>query len=61
MRHHLRLVTTLAFALVAYGVLVVALRWISQPSDRSLYSGIALLFALLVVVPVAFQQIWRNL
>jgi hypothetical protein len=61
MRHHLRLVAIFAVACVAYGLLIVAFRWMSQPSDRALYSGIALIFLLLLVVPLAIRTIWRKL
>jgi hypothetical protein len=61
MRHHLRLVIVLAVVMVAYALLVQALRLMSQPSDRSLYAGIALIFGLILLVPAIVQTIWRKL
>jgi hypothetical protein len=61
MRHHLRLVLSLAVAVVSYGVLIAAFRWMSQPSDRAFYGGIAVVFLLLLVVPLVIQAIWRKL
>jgi hypothetical protein len=61
MRHHVRLVAILAVALLAYGVLIQALRLMSQPSDRALYTGIAIIFVLLISVPAIVQAIWRRL
>jgi heme/copper-type cytochrome/quinol oxidase subunit 4 len=61
MRHHLRLVAIMAVGLIAYSVLIVALRLMSQPSDRALYGGIAVVFALLISVPAIVQAIWRRL
>jgi heme/copper-type cytochrome/quinol oxidase subunit 4 len=61
MRHHLRFVAILAIALIAYVVLIQAFHLMSQPSDRALYSGIAIIFALLLSVPALVQAIWRRL
>jgi hypothetical protein len=61
MRHHLRLIAILAVALLAYLVLIQALRLMSQPSDPALYSGIAIIFGLLILVPAIVQAIWRRL
>ena len=61
MRHHLRLVAILAVALAAYGVLLQAFHLMSQPSDRALYAGIAIIFGLLLLVPFIVQAIWRRL
>ena len=61
MRHHLRFVAILAVALIAYGVLIQALHWMSLPSDRAWYSGIAVILGLLLLVPIAVREIWRRL
>jgi heme/copper-type cytochrome/quinol oxidase subunit 4 len=61
MRHHLRMVAVLAVATVVYGVLIFALRMMSQPSDRAWYGGIALIFGLLLFVPLVVREIWRRL
>jgi len=61
MRHHLRFIAILAVALIAYGVLIRALHWMSQPSDRAWYSGIAVILCLLLLVPIAVREIWRRL
>jgi hypothetical protein len=60
MRLHLRLVAILVVGVIAYGVLVQAFRLISAPSDRALYGGIAVLFALLLAVPAVVREIWRK-
>ena len=61
MRHHLRFVAVLAVALVAYGVLIQALRWMSQPSDGAWYGGIAIILGLFLLVPILLREIWRRL
>jgi hypothetical protein len=61
MRCHLRSVAILAVGLVAYAVLIQALRWMSQASDRAWYGGIAVIFCLLLFVPLVVRAIWRTL
>jgi heme/copper-type cytochrome/quinol oxidase subunit 4 len=61
MRHHLRLVAVLVVAVLAYGVLIRAFNLMSQPSDRALYAGVALIFGLILLVPAIVQAIWRKL
>jgi len=61
MRHHFRLLAILAVCLVAYAVLLVAFHWINQPRDSAVVAGIAVILALLVVVPLAVRTIWRML
>lgn len=61
MRRHFRLVAILALCLAAYGVLIGAFRWMSQPRDTAVLGGIGVIFALLVVVPIVVRAIWRNL
>ena len=61
MRHHFRLLAILAVCLVAYAVLLVAFHWINQPRDSAVVGGIAVILALLVVVPLAVRTIWRML
>jgi heme/copper-type cytochrome/quinol oxidase subunit 4 len=61
MRHHLRIVAVLAVALVTYGVLIQALHWMSQPSDRAWYGGIAIILGLFLLVPILVREIWRRL
>ncbi|HZR58952.1 MAG TPA: hypothetical protein VFA74_18940 [Terriglobales bacterium] len=61
MRHHLRVVAILAVGLICYGVLIRAFQLISAPSDRALYAGIAVIFGLLLSVPVIVRTIWRKL
>jgi len=61
MRHHFRVVAVLAVALTAYGVLIHALHWMSQPSDRAWYSGIAMILGLFLLVPILVREIWRRL
>jgi hypothetical protein len=61
MRHHLRAVVIFAAGLVTYGLLIMALRLMSQPSDLSLYSGIGLILGLMLLFPLLVRTIWRKL
>lgn len=61
MRHHFRVVAILAVCLVAYGALIVAFRWISEPRDSAVLGGLGLILAWLLIVPVVVRTIWRNL
>ncbi len=61
MRHHFRLMAILAVCLVAYGALIAAFRWLSQPRDSAVAAGIGLILALLLVVPLVVRTIWRRL
>jgi heme/copper-type cytochrome/quinol oxidase subunit 4 len=61
MRSHVRMVAVLAVALIAYGVLIHAFHLMSQPSDRGWYSGIAVIFGLILLVPIVVREIWRRL
>lgn len=55
-----RCVLTVACLLVGYALMLWGFRLMNLPSDRSLYSGLAVVLALLVVVPVAVRAIWRR-
>ena len=61
MRHHFRLVATLLVCLAAYAMLLGAFHYLNQPRDVSVIGGIVLIFALLLIVPVAVRTIWRKL
>jgi len=61
MRFHVRLVAVLAVSLIAYGVLIRAFHWMNQPSDRAWYGGVAVIFGLLLLVPILVRAIWRVL
>ena len=61
MRHHLRLMATLAVCLAAYIVLLAAFRLLNAPRDVAVYGGVAVVFLLLAIVPVALNTIWRRL
>jgi hypothetical protein len=61
MRFHLRFIAILGVGLVTYAVLIQAFRLISTPSDRALYSGIAIILGLALLVPVVVRTIWRRL
>jgi heme/copper-type cytochrome/quinol oxidase subunit 4 len=54
------MVAILAVGVVAYVLLIRAFSLMNQASDRSLYSGIALIFGLLLLVPFAVRAIWRQ-
>jgi len=55
-----RCVLTLALVCGAYALLLWGFRLMNLPSDRSLYSGLAVVLLLLVLVPVAVRAIWRR-
>jgi len=61
MRHHLRLMATLAVCVVAYIVLLGAFRLLNAPRNAALMEGVALTFILLVIVPAIVSTIWRRL
>ena len=61
MRCHLRMVAVLAVGLIAYAALIQALHLMSQASDRALYSGISVIFGLILLVPLVVREIWRRL
>ncbi len=61
MRIHLRIVAVLAVSLIAYAVLIHAFHLLNQPSDRGWYGGIAVIFALILLFPIAVRAIWRVL
>lgn len=61
MRHHFRLVAILAVCLCAYGVLLSAFRFLNQPSNSSVFAGLALILVLLLLVPIVVRTIWRRL
>jgi hypothetical protein len=60
-RWHLRMVAVLAVGLIAYAALIQAFHWMNQASDRALYSGIAVIFGLILLVPFVVREIWRRL
>jgi hypothetical protein len=53
-------VLTGACLLAGYALLLQGFRLMNLPSDRSLYSGLAIVVALLVVIPAAVWTIWRR-
>jgi hypothetical protein len=55
-----RCVLTLGLVLGAYALMLWGFRLMNLPSDRSLYSGLAVVLALAVLVPVAMRAIWRR-
>lgn len=61
MRCHLRMVAVLAIGLIADATLIQAFHLMNQASDRSLYGGIAVIFDLILLVPVVVREIWRRL
>jgi hypothetical protein len=60
-RCHVRMVAVLGVGLIAYAALIQAFHLMNQASDRSLYSGIAVIFGLILLVPVVVREIWRRL
>jgi len=61
MRHHLRLMATLAVCIALYGGLLQAFRLLNAPRDTAVFAGVALIFLLLAIVPVLVTTIWRRL
>jgi heme/copper-type cytochrome/quinol oxidase subunit 4 len=61
MRHHFRSVAILAACVIAYAVLVCGFHLMNQPRDSALLGGIAIIFLLLICVPLVVRTIWRNL
>jgi hypothetical protein len=55
-----RCVLTFVCMLAAYAVLLKGFRLMNLPSDRSLYSGLALVLLIVVIVPAALWTIWRR-
>jgi heme/copper-type cytochrome/quinol oxidase subunit 4 len=60
-RCHLRMVAVLAVGLIAYGALIQAFHLMNQASDQAWYGGIALIFGLILLVPLIVREIWRKL
>jgi heme/copper-type cytochrome/quinol oxidase subunit 4 len=60
-RCHLRMVVLLAVGLIAYAALIQAFHLMNQASDRALYSGISVIFGLILLIPVVVREIWRRL
>jgi heme/copper-type cytochrome/quinol oxidase subunit 4 len=60
-RCHLRMVAVLAVGLIAYAALLQAFHLMNQASDRALYSGISVIFGLILLIPVVVREIWRRL
>jgi hypothetical protein len=55
-----RCVLTFVCMLAAYAVLLKGFRLMNLPSDRSLYSGLALVLLIVVMVPAVLWTIWRR-
>ena len=55
-----RCVLTGGCSVAAYALLLGAFHLLNAPSDRSLYSGLAVVLGLLAAVPPALQAIWRR-
>ena len=47
--------------LTSYGLLIWGFGLMNLPSDRSLYTGLAIVLGLIAVLPAALRAIWRNL
>jgi len=60
MKTYVKCVSTGVCLLAAYPPLVWALERMNQPSDRSLYTGVAVVLGLLAAEPVALWLIWRR-
>ena len=61
MRHHLRLMATLAVCVVAYVALLGAFRLLNTPRNVAVAAGVSVIFVLLVIVPAVVSTIWRRL
>lgn len=60
MKTYVKCVCTGVCLLAAYPPLVWALGTMNQPSDRSLYTGVAVVLGLLAFLPGALWLIWRR-
>jgi hypothetical protein len=55
-----RCVLTAVLLLAGYVVFVRGLGLLNRPSDWSLYAGIGVLFALVVLMPLAIRRVWGK-
>jgi hypothetical protein len=60
MANYGRCVCTVACLIATYALLLGAFPLLNAPSDRSLYSGLAIVLGLLAATPLALQAIWRR-
>jgi hypothetical protein len=49
-----------AFVVVAYAVMVWGLGMMNRPSDRALYMGMAVVLAVVAAGPLVQRGIWRR-
>jgi hypothetical protein len=56
-----RSVFTLAVLFLAFGLLTESFHLMNQPSDRALLGGIAMIFGLILAVPMIIHTIWNRL
>ena len=56
-----RSVFTLAVLLLALGLLTEAFHLMNQPSDRSLWGGVAMILGLVLAVPMVIHITWSRL
>jgi hypothetical protein len=61
MRHHLRLMATLAVCVALYGALLGVFRLLNAPRNMAVLAGVFVIFILLVIVPALVSTIWRRL
>ena len=60
MRTYTKWVCTGICLVLAYVPLVCGLGLMNLPSDRALYEGLAIVLALLAIMPVILRSIWRR-
>lgn len=60
MTNYGRSVLTGVCLLLSYMLLIRAFGMMNRPSDLWLYTGIALIPALLAVIPLLLRRIWRH-
>ena len=55
-----RCVLTAVLLLAGYLAFVRGLGLLNRPSDGSLYAGVAVLFALVALMPLAIRRVWTK-
>lgn len=55
-----RILLSSVILLLGYECMVEAFHLMNQPSDSAVYTGMAILALLLVLVPVVSWQVWRK-
>ncbi len=60
MKTIVRILITLFLTALAYECMVLAFHLLNEPSDRSLYTGFAILALLALFLPFLLWRLWRK-